>query len=218
MSIRSLLLLLGGTFLLSTVSETYASNNLYRYRDHNGTVVLGKTIPPEYVQKGYEVLNPSGRVIEIIPPAPTPEELIKREAEAAEAKRREDEIRKRIENDALLLRLYSHPDEAVLARDRKLQEIGGVIDMKRSNLQVLDNQIKEIQTQAAEIERSGRVVPEEMQERVLRLQKNVRDLQRDIEQVQQEKQNAEKEFAEKIDRLRYLQERRNANSSAQHKI
>ena len=42
---------------------------LYRYVDRHGVTVLDRQgVPPEYVGKGYEVLNQRGRVVQTVPP------------------------------------------------------------------------------------------------------------------------------------------------------
>jgi len=64
---------------------------VYRYTDENGTVVLNRQgVPPQYVNNGYQVLNDYGRVIKVVPRAPTPEELAEQQAEQ---KRREMDAR-----------------------------------------------------------------------------------------------------------------------------
>ncbi|EPN61726.1 hypothetical protein A244_05234, partial [Pseudomonas syringae pv. actinidiae ICMP 18807] len=41
---------------------------LYRYVDSRGvTVIDTQGVPPDYVAKGYEVLNGRGRVIQVVP-------------------------------------------------------------------------------------------------------------------------------------------------------
>lgn len=54
---------------------------LYRYVNDKGVVVLDRQgVPPQYIGKGYQVLNDQGRVIRTVPPAPTAEELRQRKA------------------------------------------------------------------------------------------------------------------------------------------
>jgi len=181
-----------------------AAPNLYRYRDSNGTVVIGASVPPDYVKDGYEVLSSTGRVIEVVPRAPTPEEIAAREAAEAQAQRERELAQKKAEEDALLLRLYGSPEGAMQVRDRRLQELGGIISIKRGNLQVATTQIEEIEAQAAAFERSGRVVPEDLYTNLSRLQNQVQDLERDVAHSESELANVEREYDLKIERLRQL--------------
>ncbi len=202
MSFRSRLVLCGCVFAL-TVTAT-AAPNLYRYRDSNGTVVIGASVPPEYVKYGYEVLSATGRVVEVVPRAPTPEEIAAREAAQAQAERERELARQKAEEDALLLRLYGGPDGAIGVRDRRLQELGGIISIKRGNLQAVRAQIEETEAKAASYERSGRAVPEDLYGDLQRLQAQVQDLERDIAHSEAELDNVEREYELKIERLRQL--------------
>lgn len=128
------------------------ATELYRYTDNQGVTVLGRQgVPPEFIGKGYEVLNDQGRVTKVIPPAPSAEEMQRLLADKARAK-----------SDAQLLRLYSTPEDIDRARDRKLAELDGLIGVARSNLQSARLQQGNVQSQAADHERAGREVPEHL--------------------------------------------------------
>lgn len=207
MNVRAFFTLLGGLVLpLAGLPAADAATKLYRYQDDQGVVAIGATVPPEFVKNGYEVISPTGRVIEVVPRALTPEEIAAREAAAAEERRKAEEARRKREEDALLLRLYGRPEEAIKARDRRLQELDGVISLKRGNIQALITQIEDLQSKAAQIERSGKEVPEELLERMGRLRAGIQDIEQEITQSLAEKQSVEEDFAVKIERLRYLQE------------
>ncbi len=209
MGFRSLKVLLGTSILALFLGQMEANAkgaNHYRYRDHNGAVVIGATIPPEFVSKGYEILNATGRVIEVVPPALTEEQIAVREAARAEAERQAKE-------DALLMRLYSTPEDAERARERRLQEIRGIISLKQGKIQALSAQIQEVSGQAANIERAGRQVPDEMLEKIQKLRTSVRDLQAEIGQNEQEIKGTERDFAAKIERLQQLVKKRAATTA-----
>lgn len=125
------------------------ATELYRYVDDKGTTVLSRQgVPPEHISKGYEVLNDQGRVVKVIPPAPSAEEMKHILAERARAS-----------SDAQLLRLYSTPDDVERARERKLAELDGLIGVARGNLQSVHTLQSNLQSQAADHERAGRAVP-----------------------------------------------------------
>ncbi len=125
------------------------ATELYRYVDDKGTTVLSRQgVPPEHISKGYEVLNDQGRVIRVIPPAPSAEEMKRLLAEKARAS-----------SDAQLLRFYSTPEDVERARQRKLAELDGLIGVARGNLQSVRTQQANLQSQAADHERAGRPVP-----------------------------------------------------------
>jgi len=207
-------LVLCGCVLAVAVTATAASN-LYRYRDSNGTVVIGASVPPEYVKHGYEILSSTGRVLEVVPRAPTPEEIAAREAAEEQARQERELAKQRAAEDALLLRLYGGPEGALQVRDRRLQELGGIISIKRGNLQVATTQIEETEAQAAAFERSGREVPEDLHANLQRLQNHARELEREVAHSEAELENVKREYELKIDRLRQLKAAQEEQASIQ---
>lgn len=158
---------------------------LYRYVDDKGVTVLSRQgVPPQFIGKGYEVLNDQGRVLRVIPPAPTAEEYARMQADKARAS-----------SDAQLLRLYSNLDDVDRARERKLAEIDGVIGVARGNLQSVRTQQANLQGQAAEHERAGREVPANLLQQINNLKDEQQRLLRDIARYQQVRKDAEAGFA-----------------------
>ncbi|WP_324732412.1 DUF4124 domain-containing protein [Pseudomonas paeninsulae] len=167
------------------------ATELYRYTDNQGVTVLGRQgVPPEFIGKGYEVLNDQGRVTKVIPPAPSAEEMQRLLADKARAK-----------SDAQLLRLYSTPEDIDRARDRKLAELDGLIGVARSNLQSARLQQGNVQSQAADHERAGREVPEHLLAQI----DNQKDEQlrqyKDIARYQEARKQTQASFAADRQRL-----------------
>jgi len=131
-------LLLVLPLLVATVAE--AGN--FRYRDENGSWVFSNVVPAEVVKNGYQVLDKNGRVLRVVPPAPTEEELLKiqtaREREAA-LKLEQERLAKW---DASLTSRYSEVVEIESARDRLLGQIQGKIDITRGNILAAKLQIR----------------------------------------------------------------------------
>lgn len=173
------------------------SANMYRYTDEDGQVVISNTIPQAASKRGYDILNNSGRVIETIDPAPTAEEIAAREAR----KRREEEAARQRELDRKILERFSHPDEAVRAMYRKIRELRGLSQLKRGNISVIVNQLDTEQSRAADLERSGRKIPEATLEKIRRLESNIREIEREISAQETEIEAIRRQFIENIERL-----------------
>lgn len=170
---------------------------LYRYVDDKGTTVLSRQgVPPEHISKGYEVLNDQGRVVRVIPPAPSAEEMQRILAEKARAS-----------SDAQLLRLYSTPEDVERARQRKLAELDGLIGVARSNLQSARTQQANLQSQAADHERAGRAVPAHLLAQIDNHKAEQQRLKGDIERYQAARKEADSSFNADRDRLKHLHER-----------
>ena len=76
---------------------------MYRYQNEQGTVVIGHNIPPQFVHKGYEELNPDGSVNRVVKPTLTEEQRAARSQELIEQERAEEEVRRQRKYDESLL-------------------------------------------------------------------------------------------------------------------
>ncbi|MBW0148641.1 DUF4124 domain-containing protein [Marinobacter arenosus] len=180
---------------LGTIATAHAG--MYRYTDENGQIVISNTIPQEATKRGYDILGTNGRVMETVPPAPTEEEIAAREAE----KQRQEELEIQREKDRLLLKRYSHPDQAVRAMHRKVRELEGLIQLKRGNISVISSQLDNEQSRAADMERAGRDIPEASLEKIRRLESQIRDLEQEIRVQNREIEQLKSAFEADIERL-----------------
>lgn len=188
---RALLALLSAVILMAA---NHACAELYRYTNERGVVVLDRQgVPPQHVARGYEVLNEQGRVIQVVPPAPT----------AAQRQRLLEE-RQRAEADARLLRLYASVEDVERAKARKLAELESVIGIARGNLQSLRSQHASLRQQAANHERSGRRVPENLLAQIANLEQEQAGLQRDLQRYEVARAEAESAFSQERQRVAEL--------------
>jgi len=132
--------------------HSFAQLKYYRYINKDGVKVISHTIPPDYAQKGYEVITHTGKVIEVVPAAPDPEDLARVEAERAKERALQAEYE-------VLARRYSSVAEIYAARDRRLAHLDANIAILRSNIGNLGGQVETLMRKAAEVERGGRDVP-----------------------------------------------------------
>lgn len=179
---------------LGSVETLQAADNptimLYRYVDSRGVTVLDtQGVPPEYVGKGYEVLNQRGRVIQVIPPAPTADEI--RQAQAAKVQ---------ADSDAQLTHLYTSVADIDRARSRRLAELDALIAVAQGNVQGLAAQQSTLQSQAADQERAGRQVPKTLLDQMDDLRDQQQNLKGDILRYQTARQQADAAF--EVDRAR----------------
>jgi hypothetical protein len=138
--------------LIMLLPALAGASELYRYLSDKGVVVLDRQgVPPQYIGKGYDVLDDQGRLLRTVPPAPT-----------AEERARINQAKIQANSDTQLLRLYSSLEDVDRARERKLNELDGAVAAARGNLQSLRTQQTNLQSQAAEQERAGRAVPESL--------------------------------------------------------
>ncbi len=166
----------------------------YRYVDSHGVTVLDRQgVPPDYVAKGYEVLNAQGRVVQTVPPAPSAEQLRQQQAAAAQA-----------QADEQLLRQYPSLDELDRARARRMSDVDGLVAIANGNLQTLQVQQDSLQTQAAQLERNGHQVPAQLIEQIKGIQGQRADVSARIVNYQAIRQQVDQQFARDRARLAKL--------------
>lgn len=141
-------------WLAGSVASVDAAE-LYRYVNDRGVTVLDSSVPPQYVSRGYEVLDRDGRVKRVVPPAPSPEELRAARTAAQEQQRQRAA-------DETLLRLYSSVADLDRAHARQIQQIEGLIATAEAGLMTLRSQRDDIQSRAASQERAGREVDQRL--------------------------------------------------------
>lgn len=167
---------------------------LYRYTDDRGVVVLDRQgVPPEFISKGYQILNAQGRVLQTIPPAPSAQE-----AQAASARRA------RAEADAKLRARYTGVDDLERARQRQLGEIDGMISLTRGDLQTLQGQQASLQGEAASQERNGQAVSAGVLAQLEALRQRRADLNAQLQRYQQMREDTDRAFNADRARLEQL--------------
>ncbi|GAA6151189.1 DUF4124 domain-containing protein [Pseudoteredinibacter isoporae] len=169
----------------------------YRYIDKDGVPVISSKIPPEYAQKGYEVVTPSGRVVRVVKPAPTDAEKENLRSKAELAKW-----------DAELRRRYSSVKEIKLAKQRKLESIDGSIQILKGNIGGIDTRIHQKRMEAANLERAGREVGEGLLKQLEELKHKREVTVTRIEKRERERQALIDKFDQDIERFGVITGRR----------
>lgn len=134
-------------FFIFFTSSVFANSNLVRYINDKGNVVIDYTIPAQYVARGYEIITPSGKVVNVIPPALTPDEIAKQKAL--------EELR---DNYLRLRKRYSHKNDILAAKERKLNNVNAKILVVDANITSANAAIEVLITDAAKQERLGQKV------------------------------------------------------------
>lgn len=200
MLVKAFLVMMGFVF----VAESMAATRYYRYEDNNGQKVIHDSIPPSMVHKGYDILGADGRLIRTVPRALTKEEI-----EALNAKKESgavlaEEAAKQAEADKKLLTIFSNPQDAERARDRKLEALDVLISVNRGNIVRLKSEFETAQQLAATRERAGQAVPDHMIEKMDRVDRQIQKLQASNEEKELEKVMVRDQYAKDIERLKFL--------------
>lgn len=144
-SLRVLICLGALAFALTAYAENI---QLYRYINSDGIKVLDSRIPPEYAQKGYEIISTTGKILKVVPPAPTAEEIAK-----------SDTQKEILFHYEMLSKRYSSIDSIEAARKRRLSNLETSISILNGNVSSLSNQLENQMSAAADREREGKTIP-----------------------------------------------------------
>jgi hypothetical protein len=193
--------------VLFLVAETsYAERNVYRYTNDEGVQVIDYAIPPEYVDKGYEVITYQGEVVTVVSPQMTAEEAEKQKlTKERERKQKEENDHLRKWDERLLLR-YSQVSEIVKAKSRALSVIDVAITLNENNLSRLKTDIEAQQMEAAEIERKGEELSETRKATLIAFKNELQLVIDSIDQREKEKVAVAKDYDADIERFKMLRE------------
>ncbi|MFN3579188.1 MAG: DUF4124 domain-containing protein [Pseudomonas sp.] len=194
MMLRSFILVVTG---LAFSASALGQAPLYRYVDDKGVTVLDNRVPPEFVSRGYEVLDSQGRVRQVIPAAPTAEEIqASREARAEQARQ--------LQVDTTLLRMYSSKADLDRAHARQLAQIENLIESTENSIASLQVQREELQRRAAVQERAGNEINPQVLKELADVDAETRRLERLISAKTLEIEEVSASFAIQRARLGFL--------------
>lgn len=202
----------GKSVLLATVvagallAPIIEAANLYRYRNDDGVTVVDFHIPAEYANRGYEVLNDAGVVIEVIPRALTDAEKADASTEARlRIEAAEEQARLQAWDESLLLR-YSTTEDIEAARDRSLRDLKIRVSILKSNRRSLRQRVENAQARVAEAERLGRDAPEADLALIEGLKAEIESTERQILDRQAQIDEVYADYQRDIDRFQLLQD------------
>ena len=194
---------------LPALAQTSAGKVYYRYMDANGVTVINHLIPPEYVQKGYEVVTARGDVLRVIEPAPSGKDAAQQVLES----KRKAELDAW---DAELRRRYSTVRDIEAAKQRKLAQVDGSIAMLQGSLRNLKHQIAQQHAQAAKNERMGVAVPAALLKTLASLEEELQVNEENMAERERQYQRVEAKYNRDIARFKEIERAaRRPNATAQ---
>jgi hypothetical protein len=122
-----------------------AGSTVYKWTDDRGVVHYGDQIPPEFAREERVVLNSYGVPLETQYPVRTAEQIAADKL-AAEARAAEQAA---LQRDQILLSTYLSVDEILALRDRRVELLGGQIQVTENYLATLRTKLKSLQAEAA---------------------------------------------------------------------
>lgn len=190
--------------VLAFASGALRAAEVFRYKDENGVIVWSQTLPPEYAVGGYRIYDRSGRLIREVAPQLTEEELAQRARDERELIEAQQRAAAAYERDKRLMRLYASADDVERAKERRLASIENAINTMRGNVQRLRVQRQNLESQAADVERTGARIPQSILDELDSLDRQISERREEIETRTREMADVVAEFDADAERVREL--------------
>jgi len=189
---------------------------VYRWVDENGEVHYSESLPPDFKEKGHDVLNSSGLVIDedvsqTPPPPPEPTAEDKKELPRdksglprPKALYSEAELQRRMDN-FLMLRYDSEQEiiDAMNVEIKQLEYDRRLLQTTRASM--LDSFQGEVR-EAADQQRAGKQVSDKVSKDLNQLHSILAENQVSLDALEKRELSIRSEFDKQLVRYRYLQE------------
>ncbi|MBI3900409.1 MAG: hypothetical protein HY308_19300 [Gammaproteobacteria bacterium] len=154
---RSLVYLAAGIAALSAVAalgeSTSSGGKIKKCQDETGKWYYGDTAAESCAKSKVTILNDKGLKTKEIAAPPTLDELKKVEEQHAEQQQAADQVKK----DELLLATYSHEEDIIYVRDRRIEQLETAIRTSEETLNSLRATMIRLETQAANEKKANSV-------------------------------------------------------------
>jgi Domain of unknown function (DUF4124) len=184
-------------------SEVFAER-IFKWVDEDGKIQYGDRVPPQYATTERSVIDDQGRTVKVYEAAKSPKE----KAEAQALMKQQAEEKKLTEQQAVrdhsLLSTYSSEEDMLLARDSKVASVETLIQLTNSRLESMQKRLNELTNDAAEFERSGKKLPEGLDNQMKIIKEQIKHNEDFLKTKQNEKEQIASKFDDDIKRYREL--------------
>ncbi len=197
-----LLIALAGSTALAFSGFAVAQTKAYKWKDKDGVVHYGDTVPPEYAEREHQELNSQGVAVRDFPRQLS-------QAEAAVAQKAASDEAKREQRDAYLLANYTRVSDLEELRNERIALIDGQMELARGSLATTDQRIGGLRARLGGFKPystapSARRVPDQLAEEVVRALSERRTMATQLEQRAREKADQLASFNADIERYKTL--------------
>ncbi len=186
-----------------------ASAGIKCWTNDDGVRECGNTVPPKYAQKAHRELTEEGITVSTTSRAKSKEELRSERAEEARTKaiRMEEErrIRERKTKDRVLLSTFTTESELALVHEGQVAAIDIRINHTKRILVQLEHSLEQLHDQAAKMERGGKSITPELENRIAKVEQKMQDSHTFIERRRRQKAAMAAQYTEDVARYRELQ-------------
>ena len=196
--------------LLMVAAVTWSgmvSAEYFRWQDKTGATQYGDQVPAEDVNNGRIKVNESGRVVEKVAPARTPEEQQRYEQEQRLAKIEQQRKEEQEAYDRVLLATFNSEQEIIDVRDERISLIEQSIKLSRSRLRKQEMELVRLNESRIRFIDRDMEPPEWLDTTEMKVLSRIEGIERYITDKGLEKERLRREFGENLERYRELTKR-----------
>lgn len=179
----------------------------YRWKDSAGGTQYGDHVPAEDTNSGRIKVNESGRVVEKVPPARTPEEQKRYEEEQRLAKIEQEKKAKQEAYDRVLLATFNSAEEIINVRDERIGLIEQSIKLSRSRLRKQEMELVKLNESRNRFIDRDMEPPQWIDNTELKVLSRIEGIERYIMDKGLEKERLRRQFGEDLERYKELTKR-----------
>jgi hypothetical protein len=197
----AVLLALGLVYGAPAVAE-----DVYRWVDEDGKVHYGRTLPPEYANKPYDILNAQGVVIERVTDPLARQKAPKDEKGKVVVQEEPDEgDDDLLQSDQLLVLRYHSIEEIEEAMEVEVAQLKyDTLLINQSRASAMTALVGQVRS-AANRQRAGLPVEAETENDINSLRQSIRRSERSLAALQEREEKIRASFLGHLERYRYLQ-------------
>lgn len=174
------------------------------WTNKDGVKECGDKVPPEYAQTDRQELSKQGLVVDEKERAKTDEELAE-EKRQAELQAEQDRIaQEEARRDKILLDTFSNIDDIEMTRDGKIAAIQTSISLAEARNQKLQAELEKLVEQAANQERAGKPIPEDLEKDIESLRRQIKTNDDFIADKRKEQDLVREASAKDVERFKEL--------------
>jgi len=185
------------------LSVTSLAADTYRWKDKDGKVHYGSTVPAEYAEQPYDILNSAGMVIEHVEDTSTPiEERVEVEIKTRKPLISEEE-RKR-QSDRLLVIQYRSEEEIGKALELEIAQLGYDSRIINQSYESTSTAIRNQVRQAANQQRANLEISADQQKGIKKLYSRLARDQRKRDRMTSRENQIRAHFQADLERYQFL--------------
>jgi hypothetical protein len=201
------LLVLAVSCVASTAFGEPIDHNRYKWRDAQGNLHYGDSVPAEATKFGYDIVNPQGIVVKHVERERTADELAAAKAAATKALADRRVAEQRARDDEQLLSNYPQEEDLKRAQQQQLDMLNQQIKSSEVSLRNQEQSLAELLDRAADAERTGKEFPPEQARQLAVMRKKVDAQKATVAKQEADRNEASSHFDEEVAHYRELKAR-----------